>query len=71
LALVESNIVQILFTAFTLLIILAPAVIVLLSDRVQGGEKLLFAVAVLFTSWLGLLLFLLLTRRDGRSDRPA
>ncbi|MGK7296915.1 MAG: hypothetical protein ACNS61_14015 [Candidatus Wenzhouxiangella sp. M2_3B_020] len=48
---------------------IVPPVIVLMSGRVHGSEKLLIAVAVLFTSWLGLLLFLLLTRRERETVR--
>lgn len=38
-----------------------PAVLVLVSRRVAGGERLLWTIAVLFTSWLGFVAFLVVT----------
>lgn len=35
----------------------APLGIVLISNRTQGAEKALWALAMVFTSWLGLVVF--------------
>ena len=45
------------------LIWVLPAVLVAFSADVQGSEKALWISGVLFTSWLGFVLFLLSKRR--------
>ena len=44
-----------------------PVAVVVISKRVEGLEKLLWALGTLLTSWLGVLLFLLLTSRKTNS----
>ncbi len=53
------------FTAFIVLWVVActllPAALVAISRRAVGGERLLWTIAVLFTSWLGFVAFMVVT----------
>jgi hypothetical protein len=47
-----------------------PAVIVGFSPRVSGGAKVLWVIAALAGSWLGLIAFLLVTQPQQRGTAP-
>jgi len=56
-----------LFVLTILFLWFLPAAIAFFSDREQGSRKALWVLGMVFTSWLGFLVFLLATtRRDDR-----
>lgn len=49
-----------------------PAIIVFGSTRVDGNDRVLWVVAVLFTSWVGFLAFMIVTtlKPEGLAIKP-
>jgi hypothetical protein len=50
---------------------LLPAVLVAFSRRTAGGERVLWTLAVLFTSWLGFVAFMIATSQRPRDASGA
>lgn len=59
------------FTFFFMLMLL-PAILVLISSKVAGLEKISWAFGCFFCSWAGFIVFLVVTslRPDVRATRP-
>ena len=51
------------FSSLIGLIWVLPLAVVAISDRVHGRRKVLWSIGVLFTSWLGFVVFLLATNK--------
>ena len=50
---------------------LLPAILVVTSGRVRGEERGLWTIAVLFTSWIGFVAFMVVTTMEAPRRRAA